>query len=287
MPLIAKNQDTENNLSIYISEGKILEIPAGGEIDLLDSCTRAEISQSDVPFHIEEENIILNNGSTDLTKLKALRIAFDAVAEEGPKMADGRPLVRADTRPLDTETYFTMAGDTASGIGDGAPMMWNMDEDDDWFDTGDGYKKKIFKLTFNHEIYLKDGSIYFFNAPWGAHVEFYITVPAGGYYPNEYGPIPASALGQPGDGMWAYAATDILYQCYVNKHYMHGDCPMGDELNAEGAAINGLPVGWYLMGHIHAPATASGTGFKGYASIECYREKTIVLPGDPLGDPTT
>ena len=206
---------------------------------------------------------------------------------EPPTMEDGRPLVRADTRPLETETYFTMAGDTVSGVGDGAPMRWNMDEDDDWFDVGDGYKKKIFKLTFNHEIYLKDGSIYFFNAPWGAYVDFYITVPAGGYYPNEYGSIPAAALGQPGDGMWSYAATDTLYQCYVNRHYMHDDCPMGDELNAEGAAINGLPVGWYLMGHIHAPATASGTGFKGYASIECYREKTIVLPGDPLGDPTT
>lgn len=205
----------------------------------------------------------------------------------GPTMSDGRPLVRADTRPLNTETYFTMAGDTVSGVGDGAPMMWNMDGDDDWEDSEiPGYKKKIFTLIFNHEIYLKDGAIYFFNAPWGAWVDFYIAVPAGGYYPNEYGSIPAAALGQPGDGMWSYAATDTLYQCYVNRHYMHGDCPMGDELNAEGAAINGLPVGWYLMGHIHAPATASGTGFKGYASIECYREKTIVLPGDPLGPPT-
>jgi hypothetical protein len=181
-----------------------------------------------------------------------------------------------------------MAGDTASGIGDGTPMRWNMDEDGDWEDSLNypGYKKKIFKLTFNHEIYLKDGSIYFFNAPWGAFVDFYIAVPAGGYFPNPYGSIPASALGQPGDGMWSYAATDVLYQCYVNRHFMFGDCPMGDELNAEGAAINGLPVGWYLMGHIHAPATASGTGFKGFASIECYREKTIVLPGDPLGPPT-
>jgi len=196
----------------------------------------------------------------------------------GPQMADGRPLVRADTRPLETETYFTMAGDTVSGVGDGLPMTWNMDDDDDWEDIGDGMTRKIFKLTFNHEIYLKDGAIYFFNAPWGAWVDFYIAVPAGGYYPNQYGSIPASALGQPGDGMWEYAATDVLYQCYVNRHYMHGDCPMGDELNAEGAAINGLPVGWYLMGHIHAPATASGTGFKGYASIECYRERTIVLP---------
>ena len=207
--------------------------------------------------------------------------------EEGPTMDDGRPVVRADTRPLETETYFTMAGDTASGVGDGAAMRWDMDEDGDWVDNGDGYKKKVFELAFNNKIYLKDGSIYFFNAPWGAYVEFYITVPAGQYYPNIYGSIPASALGLPGDDMYDYASVNVLYQCYVNKHYMYGDCPMGDELNAEGAAVNGLPTTWTLTGHIHAPATASGTGFKGFASVECYRERTVVLPGDPLGPPTT
>jgi hypothetical protein len=211
----------------------------------------------------------------------------EQLIEEGPKMNDGRPLVRADTRPLDTETYFTMTGDTTSGVGDGLAMVWDMDNDDDWVDNGDGSKKKVFNITFTNEIFLKDGTIYFFNAPWGAFVEFYITVPSGEYYPNEYGAIPASALGLPGDDMYAQATSgDVLYQCYVNKHRMYGDCPMGDELNAEGAAINGLPIGWYLTGHIHAPATASGTGFKGYASIECYRAKTIVLPGDPLGPPT-
>ena len=211
----------------------------------------------------------------------------EQLIEEGPKMTDGRPLVRADTRPLSTETYFTMTGDTTSGIGDGLAMVWDMDNDGDWVDNGDGSKKKVFNLTFTNEIFLKDGTIYFFNAPWGAFVEFYITVPSGGYYPNEYGAIPASALGLPGDDMYAQATSgDVLYQCYVNKHRMYGDCPMGDELNAEGAAINGLPVGWYLTGHIHAPATASGTGFKGFASVECYREKTIVLPGNPLGPPT-
>jgi len=211
----------------------------------------------------------------------------DSMVTVPPTMSDGRPIVRADTRPLETETYFTMAGDTTSGVGEGAAMRWNMDEDDDWEDIGDGLMYKTFEIIFNNEIFLKDGAIYFFNAPWGAYVDFYITVPAGGYYPNQYGAIPASALGLPGNDMYAYASTDVLYQCYVNRHYMHGDCPMGDELNAEGAAVNGLPVGWKLLGHVHAPATASGTGFKGYASIECYRERTVVLPGDPLGDPTT
>jgi hypothetical protein len=223
---------------------------------------------------------------TTLSGVVATHVGAPPAVITAPVTIDGRPIVRADSRPLETETYFTMAGDTASGVGEGAAMRWNMDDDDDWEDIGDGILCKTFEITFNNEIYLKDGSIYFFNAPWGSYVDFYIVVPAGGYYPNPYGSIPASALGQPGGGMWEYASADVLYQCYVNRHYMNGDCPMGDELNAEGAAINGLPVGWKLLGHVHAPATASGTGFKGYASVECYRERTVVLPGDPLGPPT-
>lgn len=227
----------------------------------------------------------------DVTTLSGIVAAHDGeppIELTPPTMTDGRPIVRADTRPLDTETYFTMAGDSTTGVGDGSAMMWDMDDDDDWVDTGDGYKKKMFEITFNNEVYLKDGTIYFFNAPWGAWADFYITVPSGLYYPNPYGAIPASALGLPGNDMYAQATSgDIYYQCYVNRHYMFGDCPMGDELNAEGAAVNGLPTNWKIVGHIHAPATASGTGFKGFASIECYRERTVVLPGDPLGDPTT
>jgi hypothetical protein len=228
--------------------------------------------------------------SADVTTLSGIVVAHEGEPlpdVEPPRMSDGRPIVRADTRPLETETFFTMAGDTASGIGDGTVMMWDMDEDDDWTDLGNGYMRKKFELSFNNVLYLKDGTIYFFNAPWGSWIDFYITVPAGSYYPNEYGTIPASALGLSGNDMYAYASNDVLYRCYVNKHHMFGDCPMGDELNTEGASVDGLPVGWKLTGHIHAPATSSGTGFKGYASLESYRARTVVLPGDPLGPPTT
>lgn len=204
-----------------------------------------------------------------------------------PRMDDGRPIVRADTRPLDTETFFTMAGDTASGIGDGTMMVWDLASDDDWVDQGNGYLRKKFELSFNNELYLKDGTIYFFDAPWDTWIDFYITVPSGNYYPNPYGAIPASALGLSGNKMYAQADGDVLYRCYVNKHHMYGDCPMGDELNTEGASVEGLPVGWKLTGHINVPTTESGSGFKGYASLESYRKRTVVLPGDPLGPPTT
>jgi len=106
----------------------------------------------------------------------------------------------------------------------------------------------------------------------------HIIVPAGNYYPNDTGSIPASALGLSGTQMYSYAAVDTPYVTYVNKHHMYGSCPMGDELNAEGAAVDGIPVGWRVDGHI---TTVSGDNTsKGYASFECYRARTVILEGD-------
>jgi hypothetical protein len=205
-------------------------------------------------------------------------VIVDSHLDEGPTMGDGRPLVRADTRPLETQTYFTMAGDTASGIGDGTVLRWDFSNDDGLIDAPAGYKTKEIILSFLDPIYLKDGTIYFFNAPWGSYCDMHIVVPAGNYYPNPNGAIPASALGLPGDGMYSYASQDIEYVSYVNKHQIYGDCPMGDELNAEGAAVDAVPVGWYVVGHI---TTVSGNNsFKGFASFECYRSRTTLLEGD-------
>lgn len=203
---------------------------------------------------------------------------------EPPVMGDGRPIVRADTRPLDCQTYFTMAGDTASSIGVGTVLKWDFSNDDDivegptYCPTPVGYKTKQIEMTFIDPIYLKDGAIYFFDAPWGSYCDMHVVVPAGNYYPNDHGSIPASALGLPGTQMYSYAATDMPYVNYVSKHHLYRSCPMGDELNAEGAAVEAVPIGWKLVGHI---TTVSGENtFKGFASFECYRPRTVLLPGD-------
>jgi hypothetical protein len=196
-----------------------------------------------------------------------------------PTMEDGRPIVRADTRPLDYETFFTMAGDS-TGIGTGQLIKWDFSNDDDEY-TGDdvpaGFKAKRFELTFMCPIHLKDGTIYFYNAPWNCYIDLDIYVPAGGYYPNDGGSIPAAALGLSGTQMYSYAATDTLYQRYVNRHHMYGDCPMGDELNAEGAAVNALPIGWKLVGTVYTPT--SDTTSKGFGSLEMYRCHTVLKEG--------
>ena len=150
-----------------------------------------------------------------------------------PVMNDGRPIVRADTRPMDTSTFFTMAGDTASGIGDGVELRWDFSDPSytvisgsatlsNGFEIPEGYKGIVFDLTFLDPVYFKDGTIYHFDSPWGQYAAMDIVVPAGSYYPNDHGNIPASALGLSGSQMYSYASTDQIYYRYVNKHYMYG-----------------------------------------------------------------
>lgn len=206
-----------------------------------------------------------------------------------PTMADGRPLVRADTRPLDTSTYFTMVADTASGIGDGTELRWDFSDPSyttvsgpatlsNGFEIPADYKAQVFDLNFLDPMYFKDGSIYHFDSPWGQYCCMDIVVPAGSYYPNEHGAIPASALGLGGTQKYAYAYTDQIFYRYVNKHFMYRDCPMGDELNAEGAMIDALPVGWFVRGVIVTPNSDNIS--KGFAELEAYRHRSVILPGD-------
>jgi hypothetical protein len=199
---------------------------------------------------------------------------------DAPRMADGRPIVRADTRPLGTQTYFTMCGDDIEGevLGNGKVMKWDFSNDDDLYNPDDfenprptvsGMKYKLIDIEFLHNVYMKDGCVYFFDAPWGAWCDMYIVVPSGTYYPNPNGSIPAAALGLSGDQMYAYSTKRVFYATYVQKHQLYTSCPMGDELNAEGATTDPIPPGWTLTAIIANPA--GDTNHKGYGEFEVYR----------------
>ncbi len=227
------------------------------------------------------------DGTTDVT----LKIGSDELTsnlaevwyEESPHMDDGRPIVRADTRPLDTQTYFTMCGDDSTSIGGGMELRWDFSNDDQLYtgpEVPSGYKAKGFDFRFNCPVHVKDGTVYFFDAPWGSRAIFQIIVPTGLYYPNTHGVIPASALGLSGNKKYSQATEDTVYHTYLNCHFMYGDCPMGDELNAEGASIDPIPTTWFMRGIIIAPS-AEAT-FKGYASLEIYRCHTVLLPGQTI-----
>ena len=199
---------------------------------------------------------------------------------------DGRLIVRADSRPIDFQTYYTMVGDdSTAGIGMGKDIMWDFTNDDDLV-TGDhvpsGMKCKEFLIQFLCPIYTKDGCLYFFDAPWGQYACMDIVIPPGQYYPNPYGGIPAGALGLTGDD-YGYTGSDyVVYCAYMMKYRMHGDCPMGDELNAEGSAINPIPIGWIIRGRIYTPTSDNVS--KGYAELELHRCHTSLMPGQTLQD---
>jgi len=119
--------------------------------------------------------------------------------EGSPHMNDGRPIIRSDTRPIDSETFFTGSGDSINNIGDGEGLVWDFSDSTSNIYTGpevpDGFKAKELLLSFHCPVHIKDGALYFFDAPWGSYIEMDVVVPSGAYYPNPKGAIPASALG--------------------------------------------------------------------------------------------
>ena len=202
-------------------------------------------------------------------------------------MPDGRWVVRSDSRPVGFQTYYTMAGDdSTAGIGMGQCMSWDFSNDDDIV-TGDhvmdGWKCKEILATFICPIYTKDGTLYFFDAPWNCYIMMDIVVPPNSFYPNPAGPYPASALGLAGDLMYANSGSDwVTYRNYLMRHRMYGSCPMGDELNAEGSSVDPIPIGWGIRGRVYTPT--SDVTSKGYAELEVHRCHTAVLPGQTLQD---
>ncbi len=205
-----------------------------------------------------------------------------------PTMDDGRPIVRADSRPFGFQTYYTMAGDdSTAGIGYGQEMVWDFSNSDNIV-TGDhvqtGMKCKEFMLTFLCPVYTKDGALYFFDAPWGCYLMMDIAIPPGQWYPNPAGPVTGEQLGMVGDtSKYANTGTEwVSHTSYLMRYRIHGSCPMGDELNAEGSAVNPIPIGWAVRGRIYTPDTDNVS--KGFAELEMHRCHAGLLPGQTLAD---
>jgi hypothetical protein len=200
--------------------------------------------------------------------------------QDAPRTVDGKPIVRSDTRPTGTQTYFTMTGDDmqAGILGSGEEMRWDFSNSDNVYDPDDfenpiilasGVKAKYLEMKFTSPAYLKDGALFFFDAPWGAYASMYIVVPSGTYYPHPDGEITASALGLSGNTMYAYSTKKVFYASYLNKHFMYKDCARGVSMDAEGSQIDPVPSGWMIAGLVCCPE--EDTLFKGFGLIEMYR----------------
>lgn len=189
------------------------------------------------------------------------------------KSKDGKMLARSDSRPIEETTYFTMRGDSESGIGNGKIMTWDFSNSDDIVTDSltiaipSGYKRKRIKLQFVDDIHIKEGTMYWENAPYGCHIDFWVVCPSGQYY-----------LDRSGTPQQASVHTPLVH--YVNHHRVLGTCYMGDELNTESANEDSIPSNYELWVEITTPNTDEVS--KGHSELEIYRERTHLLPGESV-----
>lgn len=281
--IIAKNTIETD---VVLSDLYSFTITVSGVVDLLETFNEVELARSnDLVANISNGNVVINNGSRDLDASEGVRYV-SLSKTVGPITTDGKPIVRSDTRPIGTQTYFTMTGDDlqTGKLGAGDQMRWDFSNEDNMYDPNNfenpivlasGIKAKYMEMKFTSPAYLKDGALFFFDAPWGAYASMYIVVPAGTYYPHPNGSIPASALGLSGDSKYEYSTKRVFYASYLNNHFMYKDCSRGVNLDAEGSQVDPVPSGWLIAGLVCCPE--DDNTFKGFGLIEMYRQTIGLL----------
>ena len=200
------------------------------------------------------------NDSADITEFETL---YKANSNRCIYDDYGKQYVRSGSRPLDKTTYFCMIGDSASNIGDGTELSWNFANDNDLIISDSNIKRKRVEFTFIDDINIKEGTIYWMNAPFGSYIDLKVVCPAGAYYlANDKTP--------------RYAAVDTPIDHFVSHHMLIDNCPMGDELNTEEASME-IPNYFKYWLEITVPVVTGIENFKGFASLEIYRPRTVVL----------
>lgn len=186
---------------------------------------------------------------------------------EAPHDTEGKPFVRAESRPLNCTTYFTTAGDkldTPQAIGDGMRLEWDAaDEEYPWVeDTQAGVKRLTVDIQFLDSVWIKEGTVYWMDAAKDNYLDMYIVCPNGGYY-MYLGEIRQNTTG-----------NDLIVEHYVNKHPIQGDCPMGDEMNTETCSQE-MPS--YLKVRMIMTTPITDVTSHGYVELEMFRKRTVIL----------
>lgn len=182
-----------------------------------------------------------------------------------PITPDSKTKVVSVSRPDGTTTCFTTCGDdtVANTIGTGKRVEWDFSNSNDEIATPPtGKKVKRIEFQFIDPVYMKEGTIYFFNAVKNSYVDFWVVCPDGEIYLDN-------------DGSPQVASGDVLINHWVIKHPIQGDVPMGDELNTEAAQETPVPTNYKLRAEICVPDTDNTSN--GCVELELYRTRTVVL----------
>ena len=215
----------------------------------------------------------------------------------------GRVVVKNESRPLDCLVLFQEGFDDVDTynsyvnaatpvpiplntpiIGEGKHWSWDFSNDDDIV-TEDlygnalraGRKAKAIKGNFIDDVWIKEGALYFFNAPKGCEFSIGVMCPPGVPYPNN------DAI----SNNWSYEEHPECYKVnntgkylmtshYMIKHRIQGDTPMGDEFNTEACQDNALPTYYQLWFYIETDTSDEVSN--GVGQLEIYRQRSVILP---------
>lgn len=176
--------------------------------------------------------------------------------------ANGKKFHRAESRPLNTNTCFTGIGDSESNIGDGKEFSWDFSNETDEIIAPEGFRRKRIEFKFLDNVWIKEGTIYFYDMPQGSYGDMYIVAPTGTYYYDNNNEI-------------QLAEEDTKITHYVIHHKMEDSVPMGDELNTE-CCSDEIPNAYKFWIEITIP-DIEGTTARGNFDIELYRQRNIIL----------
>lgn len=164
-----------------------------------------------------------------------------------PKDVEGKLYVISGSRPLTHTTQFTMAGDSATVIGDGKELKWDFSNStDDVVSPPTGFKRKRIEFSFKEGVHIKEGALYWKDAPFGSYIDIRVVL----------------------------KSSETVVSHYVNKHFVMESCYIGDELNTEQASSE-LSTDFKFWLDITVPDVTGYTDFKGFAELELYRKNTV------------
>lgn len=274
---IIKNY-TDQDL-IIADLGDIL-IPANGALDIGgDEVKLINLASSDDLLDIISlgvDKCQVNDGARDLSKSEAIDLIRKI---QRPTEVDnlGRWVVRSDSRKTDWDAIFQGCGDNleTGEVGGGIPFTFDfsVSSDDPRWDNEHaptGYKMQTIDWRFCDFVYIKEGTLFYYNAPRGSYMNFSVIAPPGTSYVEKFSnpDLTVSKKTLLTNTNW------VEFIRWLVHYSFEGSAPMGDELNTESASDNASPSFFVWRAQVCIPDVPGYEQAHGHWALEMYRIST-------------
>lgn len=274
---VIKNYTNED---LVLRDLGMVTIPNNGAVDIGGNESRLiELASSEDLLAALSQGINkyqLNDGSRDLNFSEGIELIRKI---HKPTQSDllGRWIVRVDSRRENWDTIFTGAGDdlqtmtTAGGV----PFLFDFSapvDDSRWVSNPlTGYRQQSIKWNFFDPVYIKEGTLYYFDMPKGSYVDFYIGVTEGHAYDVKFIDENLNVRRD----IRICSVPYLRFAQWVSHYHVESSAPMGDELNTESAAEVPIYPFHIFECVVTVPETPGWENAHGHWGIELYRPRTL------------